>query len=177
MLTDPMEVTQSEHGLVRLFVTDLEPEGDAAITRNNVAKLLGDKVTLNPAKAEVTTSRAIEALGLSTYLSQGYGIADADLRGKSAALDSLKGLIVLIPSSAFENRPQTLDPNPALRFIGIFREEAAAAPGPMAPVDTRGAELRPSRVAAPESRRSGPSWAIALGALLIAAALILWAAL
>ena len=178
MIPDPMTVTPSEHGLVRLFVTDLDPEGDAAITRGNVHKLLGDGVTLNPTKVEVTTSRAIETLGLTAYLSQGYGIADADLRGKSAALDALKGLIVLIPSSAFEKRPQTLDPKSGMRFIGLFRE-ADAAPHEVMQRRSSAEVSAPANPginrAAPSARR-GSSWIVALGALIVAAALVLWVA-
>ena len=126
---DPNRVAATEFGKVRLFSTELDPEDASNITAKNVQKLLGNGVDLDTSKVEVITSKAIEAIGLRQYLMTGYGIAEADLAGKGAALDALKGLIILIPSSAFKGKEQVLDPNPALRFIGTFTEEAAAPPG------------------------------------------------
>lgn len=178
MAIDPYRVEENEHGLVRLFTTDMEPEVDAAITPQNVHKLLGDEVSLNAEKAEIFPSKVIAGLGLSRYLVDGYGVADAELAGKTAALDALTGLIVLIPSSAFVARPQVLNPNPALRFIGIYREERGKPGGqPRKPETAKGQIVHPSApVHDPAPRARHHSWIIALGALIIAAALVLYLA-
>ena len=128
---DAYAVASSEQGVVRVFTTDLEPEGAAAITAKNVHKLLGNDIDLDPSKVEVFPAKVIQALGLTAYLLEGYGIAVENLRGKRSALDALVGLIVLVPSSAFKGKAQVLDPNPALRFIAAVSEPRKAPPGRM----------------------------------------------
>ena len=178
MTTDPYTVTQGERGIVRVFTTDLEPEGDAAITPANLQRLLGHDVRLDAEKVEVFPSSVIEGLGLSSYLHEGYGVPHEALAGKSAALDALSGLVILVPSSAFEDRTQVLEPNPALRFIGSFREERAEPPHRMARAGATEDQIEPREIRAdPVPRQRMGSWAIALGALLIAAALVLFVAI
>ncbi len=171
---DPNHVAATEFGKVRLFSTELDPEDAANITAQNVQRLLGDNITLDSAKVEVFPSRAIESIGLRQYMMSGYGIAASNLAGKGAALDALKGLIVLIPSSAFKGLEQTLDPNPALRFIGVFTEEAAAAPAPMSPHKSAQGDLPPAKGHARPIPNTGRSWIGALGALIIAAMIVLF---
>ena len=177
MTDDPYTVSATEHGSLRIFSTDLDPEGSAAITAANVHKLLGPDVTLNPKKVEVFPAKVIASLGLSKYLADGYGIDPSDLKGKRAALDALTDLIVLIPSSAFGGTAQVLDPNAALRFIGMFSEPARQPPRPMAKSDSAEGQFTPPDVkndTAKLRQRKG-SWIIALGALIIAATLVLFA--
>lgn len=173
---DPFQVLASEQGVVRVFATELEPEGAAAITASNVHKLLGKDILLDPAKVEVFPAKVIQALGLTAYLLEGYGIAEEDLRGKRSALDALTDLIVLVPSSAFMNKAQTLEPNPALRFIGAFSEPAKAPPATMAKTSAGEGNLTPpNTINTMQLRHRKGSWIIALGALIIAAALVLFA--
>ncbi len=174
MSGDPFQVAASEFGVVRVFTTDLEPEGDAAITAKNVHKVLGHDLDLIADKIEVFPAKVIAGLGLSAYLAEGYGIPEADLAGKAAALDALNGLIVLVPTSAFGGAAQHLDPKPGVRFIGAFREPRPAPPQAMAPSTSSEGLLSPKSGGdvMPLKHRRG-SWVIALGALIIAAALVL----
>lgn len=172
---DPYRVLASEIGTVRVFATDLDPEGASAITASNVHKLLGKDIVLDPDKVEVFPAKVIQALGLSAYLFEGYGIAEDDLSGKRSALDALTDLIILIPSSAFKGQAQVLDPNPALRFIGAFREPAKAPPAAMARAESTQGRLTPPKSRPAHLRQRTGSWIIALGALIIAAALVLLA--
>ena len=176
MALDPHQITEHEHGLIRLFTSAMEPEVDAAITAQNVHRLLGEEITLDPEKVEVFPSKVIVGLGLSKYLSEGHGVSQKELSGKSAALDALTGLIVIIPSSAFDPKPQMLNPNPALRFIGVFKEEKGEGARPMPKPDTAKGQIKPPETAFnPAPRARYYSWVIALGALIIAAALVLFA--
>ena len=84
---DPTQVKATEYGKVRLFSTELDPEDASNITAQNVHRLLGENLDLDPKKIEVTASKAIESIGLRQYLHSGYGIAEKDLQGKAAALD------------------------------------------------------------------------------------------
>ncbi len=175
MTADPSHILATEYGLVRLFSTELDPPDAAAINAQNVHRLLGDDIRLDPAKVEVINSLVLEGLGLRNYLIRGYGVVEADLDGKAAALDALYGLIILIPSSAFMGVEQTLDPNPALRFIGVFHEEASSPPEQMPPTASAAGTLpSPKSDMRIPSPAHGRSWIGALGALLIAAALVLF---
>jgi hypothetical protein len=170
-----LEVQAGEHGVVRVFTTDLEPEGDAAITAQNVGRLLGDGVDLDPKKVEVFPAHMIESLGLPLYLREGYGISSEAMAGKAAVLEALSGLVILIRSSAFRGKAHALDPNPALRFIAAFREDPAAPPRRMSsgPASEGAAPPPTEDRGTAASRKRGASWPIALLALLLAAALVL----
>jgi len=174
---DPHIIAASEHAALRVFATDLDPEGSAAITAHNVQQLLGPDVSIDPMKVEVFPAKVIASLGLAKYLAEGYGIADSDLKGKRAALDALTDLIVLIPSSAFGGSAQVLDPNPALKFIGIFHEPKAEPPAQMPGSTSAEGHFTPqdNRASAHNLNHRQGSWIIALGALIIAAALVLFA--
>lgn len=175
MPTDPYTIKANERGTVRVFTTELEPEGDAAITPQNIYKLLGDGITLISSKVEVFPSKVLEGMGLTAYLNEGYGIPAEDMAGKAAALDALKGLVILVPSTAFGGIEQVLEPSPALRFIGAFHEPPSAPPKKMA--ETDGAKGLMSPQARAESNAQSQfrySWLVALGALVIAAALVLF---
>ena len=172
---DPLVVGSHEFGTVRVLTTALDPEDASAITAQNVHRLLGDGVTLDADKVEVVPTRALEGLGLSAYLREGYGVADKDLDGRRAQLDAVSGLVVLIPASAFAGREQTLDPHPSMRFLGVFHEQAAAPTSQMSrPESAKGTVAATSgKAPKPGDRRRKGSWIIALGALIIAATLIL----
>ncbi|MEO0918009.1 MAG: hypothetical protein AAFY31_13655 [Pseudomonadota bacterium] len=132
-MTDPFQVLSSERGVVRVFTTDLDAEGNSAVTRENVHRLLGHDLDLDPSRIEVFPSTVLEAMGLSAYLEEGYGIPAEDLRGTSAALDALKGLVIIVASGAFKGRKASLEPNPGIRFIGVFSEPGMEPPVPMPP--------------------------------------------
>jgi len=171
---DPNRVAATEFGKVRLFSTELDPEEASNITAQNVHRLLGANLDLDATKVEVIASKAIDAIGLRQYLITGYGIAGEDLKGKAAALDALKGLIVLIPTSAFKGLDQVLNPNPALRFIGVFTEEAAAAPARTTSHQSAEGSITPGPSHARPIPSAGRSWIGAFGALIIAAAIVLF---
>lgn len=173
-MTDPFEVLSSERGVVRVFTTDVDAEGSSAVTPENVHRLLGEGLALDPSRIEVFPSTVLEAMGLSTYLQEGYGIPDADLKGQAASLDALKGLVVLVASGAFKGQVVTLDPKPGLRFVGAFKEPGMAPPEPMASPESADGPLIPTDRTTPLKARRGSPWPIALLALLIAAGLVLF---
>ncbi|MDA8584970.1 hypothetical protein N9L47_01730 [Rhodobacteraceae bacterium] len=177
MTDDPYLVRANETGITRIFTAKLDPVGVTAFTVANVEKLLGADVTLNPAKVEVFSAEVIGPIGLATYLADGYGIKESDLKDKRAALDALTDLIVIIPSSAFQGTAQTLDPNPALTFIGVFHEPDAVPPFQMARVAATEGRVTLPKAGLDQARlkQQKGSWVIALGALIFAAALVLFA--
>ncbi|MEM7752585.1 MAG: hypothetical protein AAF230_04170 [Pseudomonadota bacterium] len=173
-MTDPFEVLSSERGVVRVFTTDVDAEGSSAITPENVHRLLGDDLDLDPSRIEVFPSTVLEAMGLSTYLMEGYGVPDSELKGQAASLDALKGLVVLVASAAFKGQVAILDPKPGLRFVGAFQEPGMAPPEPMAAPESIDGPLSPPDRDTSLNARRGSRWPIALMALLIAAGLVLF---
>lgn len=173
-MTDPFEVLSSERGVVRVFTTELDAEGSSAVTAENVHRLLGDGLDLDASRIEVFPSTALEAMGLSLYLQEGYGIPEADLRGTAPALDALKGLVILVSSGAFKGRAVTLDPKPGLRFVGAFREPAMAPPVRMARSEAAEGALESGAQTPPMKARRGSSWPIAILVLLALAVLVLF---
>lgn len=173
-MIDPFDVLSSERGVVRIFTTDVDAEGSAAVTPENVYRLLGEDLRLDPSRIEVFPSTVLDAMGLSTYLMEGYGIPEADLKGQAAALDALKGLVILVASGAFKGQAVTLDPKQGLRFVGAFQEPAMAPPEPMAAPESASGPLIPGEREAPLNMPKGSPWPIVMIALLIAVGLVLF---
>ena len=174
-MKDPLHVDANEFGTLRLLTAALDPDDASKITAHNVHRLLGKGVDLRPEKVEVIPSRAISGLGLTAYLRDGYGIRAEDIQGRAAQLDAVSGLLVFLPASAFGGKDQVLDPHPSMRFLGLFREEKAAAPEPMKTPDSARGTVPPPKPERSRGKAEGRmrSWMIALGALLIAALLVL----
>ena len=159
---------------MRVFTTDIDAEGNAAITPDNVQKLLGENLLLDASRVEVFPSTVLEAMGLSAYLHEAYGVPIEDLRGQAAALDAMKGLVILVSSSAFKGQTVTLDPKPGVRFVAAFAEPAKAPPVTMTAPDSAEGTLSPKGQPAPLETRSGNTRPLVLLALLIAASLVLF---
>lgn len=176
-MTDPFSVASSERGVVRIFTTDLSVEGNSAITPENVHKLLGDRLELDASRIEVFPSTVLETMGLSSYLEEGYGIPKSDLAGTSAALDALKGLVILVASAAFRGQSATLNPKSGIRFVGAFQELLSAPPRSMAPPESVEGKLEENSGASSLGTSRVRNWPIILLALLAAATLVLFLAI
>jgi hypothetical protein len=172
-MIDPYEISPNEHGIVRVFTTDLDPEGNAAITPENVGRLLGAGIDLDPSRVEVFPSSRLEPMRLSEYLREGYGIPAKDLEGKASALDALKGLVILVASSAFREKAATLEPRTGIRFVGAFAEPTMRLPERMAPSASAEGALQARGAVAPPSPGRRPGGLTVLAALLLAAAILL----
>ena len=122
--TDPLKVEASEFGFLRVFALDR----DEIVTRHGVANLIG--ALADPDKVEVVDTKDVEALGLTRYLIEGYGIEEDDIADEVDALDAIDGHVALIPTSAFNGQEATLEPSPPLRFIGLYAEAESAPPAP-----------------------------------------------
>lgn len=176
-MTDPFEVLSSERGVVRIFTSDFDAEGNAAITPANVQKLLGTNLDLDASRVEIFPSTVIETIGLSTYLQEGYGIPEEDLTGTAAALDRLKGLVILVASGAFNGKSVTLEPKTGIRYVGSFKEPSPAPPVQMAAMKAATGSLDAKGVSRTSNERTVRPWPIILLALVAAAALVLFFAI
>lgn len=165
MSIDPLHVLASERGVLRVFTGDLLEEGD--VTPETAHGLLGDGVVINSAKVEVFPPSAIQPVGMAAYLAEGHGIPEKDL--DQEALDALTGLVIVVPSSAFEGREVTLSLNEGVRLVGAYREPNAAPPRSMAEPGRIEPPLAPN---VPQRQVSRGIWSV-LGLLAIALALVL----
>ena len=167
MTFDPLTVLAGERGVLRVFTGDLLEEGD--VTPETVQGLLGEGVVLNPAKVEVFPPAAIQPVGMAAYLAEGHGIPIEDL--DQEALETLTGLVIVVPSSAFEGRQVALTLNEGIRLVVAYREPSAAPPRAMAEPGRVETPLAPSSASKPILRTR---WNI-MAVVLVLLALVLWA--
>lgn len=173
-MTDPLDVKAHEHGITRVFVADADPDApQTPLTAEKAAELLGGK-DIDARKIEVVASGALEGMGLSGYLVDGYGIPAEDVAPDRPELDSLTGQVVLIPSSAFSGA-QRLSPEPALRLVGAYSESPSEAHEVMSPAETpkRDAAQTSAEPHEGEKKRRVPVGVIVAVSLALAVILVL----
>lgn len=133
-------IEPGERGFLRLFAVDLpEPElralaaegpalddtaGPARPFLPAAPALLGHD-GLNLDRAELFPLGDLSGLGLESYLIQAYDIAAAELAPHRAALENLKGFVLILPSEATPDGA-TLAPHPALHFAARLETPKAA---------------------------------------------------
>jgi len=172
-------VVAGEAGHVRLYTIDTEhPEG-AALR----AALVADDGSAGPLVAgalgvghvdsqwiTLVPIADVRAIGLATYLRAGHDIPDDQLAAQSAVLGRAAGHLLLVMSPAFQGRAETITPAPCLAPLAHFtrRREAAAAPTP-AP------DPKPEPPAPEATPARGGLPPLAIGALVVAAALVVLA--
>ncbi|MFY0618398.1 hypothetical protein [Shimia sp.] len=130
-----MLISASERGLVRLFAVDLPSEQipafcepiydeDGAVIRWPLIEALG-ATYLDQDFVEIFDIDDLEDLGLTGYMTDGLGIAEADLVEDGARLSAQTGWVMVIVSSAFKETEQALNPHKPLRWLGTYKEEGA----------------------------------------------------
>ncbi|QYX57461.1 hypothetical protein K1T73_03415 [Roseovarius sp. SCSIO 43702] len=183
-MSDRFHIPQNEHGLIRVFSIDLPPEEIPAFTERDgddwpLRAALGAG-TLDPEHVEVFPVSDLTGVGLSGYLNEGLGVAEADLAADRARLDGLTGHVLIVRSRAFEGREQHIMPQPPLRWIGTWREESA--PVQFEPLPSESAapsDVPPPDPARPERSDAAISGRVAMIALLVIfamTALMIWMA-
>lgn len=126
-----MRVSASERGLVRLFAVDLHADeidafrtSPSADTPSSLAKALG-ATTLNSESCELFDVADLEEMGLTGYMVDGLGIAQAEITLDIARLSAQKGWVLVVLSSAFGGMEQTLSPKAPLRWLATYKEDRA----------------------------------------------------
>ncbi len=114
-----IDVPSGESGTVRVFATDLDKD---QIEGFDVAAVLGASV-LDAEQVELFDVSDLQGLGLTGFLEEGHGIPRTQLADMAAQLDTLKGVVLIVPSRAFRGEKQTLTPTAPLRLLGIFFED------------------------------------------------------
>ncbi|RVT82270.1 hypothetical protein DXV76_17495 [Rhodobacteraceae bacterium CCMM004] len=145
MTQNDLTVDADEWGTVRLFSLDADAPEAAALAQPagpdapTLKRLLGaDRIDATPVQAARVED--LEGLGLAGFMTEGLGIAPEAVAANRARIDAVRGVVVVVPAKALSGTAQTLEPQPPLRFVGLYREADAAPPTP---------EIAPSRSAAP----------------------------
>jgi hypothetical protein len=118
-----MSIPAQEAHVVRVF--DVVETGGTPLSDDDVLAALGASGDLRTAEIELFDLSDLQDMPLSTYLSEGHGIADSELDGMRGQLDGLKGRVLILPSRAFGGEAMTLEPRGALRLVGRFAEDVA----------------------------------------------------
>lgn len=122
--TTALTLPVGERHVLRVFTLAL-PGAEIAALRGDadlLAALLGVDM-LDPAGVEVFDLADLEGVGLAAYLTQGNGVAEAQIAADRARLSALRGPVLILHASAFDGRATTLHPDPRLRFVGRYGEE------------------------------------------------------
>ncbi len=118
-MSTKIAISATETGTVRVFATELHKD---QIDGFDVAAALGAE-NLNMDQVELFDLADLQGLGLSAYLHEGHGIPTEQLSDMAGQLSALKGVVLIVPSRAFDGQKQTLAPTAPLRLTGTFFEE------------------------------------------------------
>lgn len=117
-----LTVAPHERGVIRLFALDMRPEEAKFLREPGAADQVLGVEGLDPEQIDIFPVSDLEDLGLYGYLNEGCGVSEDQLN--RAALEAVEGWVMVVRSAAFGGRAATLAPDPGLRLIGLYTEEA-----------------------------------------------------
>jgi len=120
-MSDPLHIPPGERHILRVFALSLPDPARLAGDGPALAALLG-LPQIDPAGVEVFETADLSGVGLSTYLTEGDGVAEEALAADRDRLDALKGWVLILRSEAVTG-PVTLAPAAALTFLGRYGED------------------------------------------------------
>ncbi|NOC46293.1 MULTISPECIES: hypothetical protein [unclassified Ruegeria] len=164
-------VAPHERGVLRLFTLDMRPEEAKFLREPGAADQVLGVDGLDSSHIDIFPVSDLEDLGLYGYLTEGCGVS-ADQLDRNA-LASVDGWVMVLRSAAFNGHPATLNPDPRLRLIGLFTEEATNWTGGIIETESAKPFSAPQTVTAGDTPRRVGSAILALVALLVIGG-ILW---
>ena len=165
-MTTRLDIPAREAHVVRVF----DVAETARLADADVMAALGAEGDLRTGEIEIFDVSDLGDMPLSTYLAEGHGIADAQLRDMRGQLDALVGRVLILPSRAFGGAAMTLRVGAPLRLVARLEEDVPPAQFDTLPAEgARGSGRTPAGPAQPGMRRA----ALALVALLIAVAALM----
>lgn len=173
-----LEVKAGEHGLVRIFHlgyrVSMELQHFEAVDRLAAAMGLD---TLQAEDAQIVDLSAVREMGLTTFLMEGYSVAEEEISPHSDTLNSLKGHIAILRSGAFKNAALTLTNSDDARLIATLHEPRMSPPTPMPGYDSAsGSAGGKARKPVSEKAMSGRIAMYALLAIFAFTVLFVWLA-
>lgn len=127
-MRDGTTVSKTEHGLVRVFKASyhLDMEISHAGTYDMLCDALGiERIGYDDVQQVGTIG--LDGMPLSQFLITAYEVDPAEIAPKTAELDALEGMILLIRSSAFLDRPVTLKTDGHAKLIATLSEPNATS--------------------------------------------------
>lgn len=126
-MIDPLQVAEGERETVRILALDLPPadaKALAARTEPNgapppLAQMLGVEA-LDFDHVEVFPASDLQGVGLSGYVADGLGVAEAAIAADAEALDAETGYVVILHARAFRGEPAALRLAPELRPLAAY---------------------------------------------------------
>ena len=112
-----MQITATEHGVVRLFAVEMVQP----LEHEALCDALGVE-DLDATHVDIIAIGDLDELGLEGYLALGMGIEPDEIEAMRPQISALKGDVVLIRSAAFAGMATTLTPKLPLRWIATFGE-------------------------------------------------------
>nr|WP_321249371.1 hypothetical protein [uncultured Ruegeria sp.] len=131
-----LTVAPHERGVLRLFALDMRPEEAKFLRETGAADQVLGVPGLDPEQIDVFPVSDLEDLGLYGYLSEGCGVSEDQLDREM--LEAIDDWVMVLRSAALGGRAATLQPDPRLRMIGLFTEEATNWTG--GPIETESAK-------------------------------------
>ncbi|WP_122072607.1 hypothetical protein [Pseudophaeobacter sp. EL27] len=122
-MTDVLEIPAGERGVIRIFDLDMAPEQARFLREPGaLAQVLGiGEIDLD--HVEIFPVSDLEELGLAGYLTQGCGIAEAEIAPDRAPLSALEGHVLLLRSRAFGGQAARLTPASQITHIANYGEK------------------------------------------------------
>jgi len=158
-----MNITATEHGVVRLFAV----EGAQGFDHAALCAALGIS-NLDPVQVDIIAISDLDELGLEGYLTLGMGIPAIDVEAMRPQIAALTGTVALIRSAAFKNQAVILTPQAPLRWIASFGETALDTTAkPMKTASAQGT-LSSRAPASKPSNTKVLMWILAVFALIVA---------
>ena len=171
-----------ETGIVRLFALSMDGSTAKALKKDigtQAPPLLG-VAQIDAEHVEVFPLADLADMALADYLVEGAGAMTAEVEADRPKLAALDGWVMVVYSAAFENREETLTPDPQLTLIGTYRQEGVDWSAPL-DLSTPSAlpHTGPVRPVRPRPSDAAMSGRIAMAALVVAfllVGLMIWVA-
>ena len=131
-MSETFAVSATERGVIRVFMVNLpvdQLDGFYQASDDNstspLARALG-VTTLDPEGVEVFPLSNLDGVGLEGYLTDGMGVATADVKPYASRLNGMTGNVAIVLSRAFGGQAVSLTPTAPLKWIGTYTEEGAS---------------------------------------------------
>ncbi len=131
-----LTVAPNERGVIRLFTLDMRAEEARFLREPGAADQVLGVTGLDPAQIDIFPVTDLEDLGLFGYLNDGCGVSEDQLN--RTMLESIEGWVLVLRSAAFGGHPAELNPDPRVRLLGLYTEEATNWTG--GPIETESAK-------------------------------------
>ena len=179
-MSQTIQISATEHGVVRLFAIDLQGGAIDTFTRSNGTWPLRDALgadMLNAQRIEIFDVSDLSGMGLAAYLHEGQGVTTQELDPLRSQLDSLTGTVMVVLSSAFAGTAQTLEVKAPLRLVATLNEDRPPVQFDTLPDEAAKSEAPPEKPVKPsDAAMSGRIAMIALVGIAILTAVMIWIA-